>query len=122
MTNKPQVLVSSPVPYAVLYPKLVKAARAKGYALAIHGSMVRDFDLIAVPWVEDAAEPLELVFALKEVCTGVFISSRTDYLLSPDFDAREKPHGRLSWVLHLTEDGMYGPYLDIAVMPRIPKP
>lgn len=103
--------------YAVLYPALVEAARAKGYALAIHGSMTRDFDLIAVPWTEDAEPGIELVKALKEVCGGVFQSVATDYLL-PEGTPYPKPHGRTSYVIHLTEDGAFGPYLDIAVMPR----
>ena len=37
---------------AALYPDLAEIAREHGYALAVHGSLARDFDLIAVPWRE----------------------------------------------------------------------
>lgn len=40
--------------YTFLYPILCEAARACGYALAIHGTMQRDLDLVAVPWVDEA--------------------------------------------------------------------
>ena len=33
---------------------LCDVAREMGYALALHGSMNRDMDLIAVPWVVGA--------------------------------------------------------------------
>lgn len=35
--------------YACMYQELAEICRAHGYALAIHGSMARDFDLIAIP-------------------------------------------------------------------------
>lgn len=41
--------------YAHLYPSLVVDARELGYALALHGSMARDLDLVAIPWTDDAA-------------------------------------------------------------------
>jgi hypothetical protein len=37
--------------YALLYPHLVELVRPLGYALALHGSMNRDFDMVAVPWL-----------------------------------------------------------------------
>src|SRR5271154_4799160 len=34
---------------AGLYPKLAEVFRSHGYALAVHGSLASDFDLVAVP-------------------------------------------------------------------------
>ena len=42
----------APVYAAAIYPKLCGLFQKHGYALAVHGSLARDFDLIAVPWAE----------------------------------------------------------------------
>lgn len=91
-----------------IYPQLVEVARSHGYALALHGSLQRDLDLIAVPWTEAAIAPLELILKLGEV-----------FDLEPNHPIEQpgqKPHGRLSWTLPL----WWGAYLDISVMPRLP--
>jgi hypothetical protein len=85
-------------------PSLLEAATAHGYALAVHGSLSRDFDFIAVPWAESASDPHELVSALANACGGI---------PSPKRPTR-KPHGRLAWSILLG----WGPYLDVSVMPR----
>lgn len=110
--------IASPACYAVLYPALVAVARSKGYALSVHGSMTRDFDLIAVPWVPEAAEAEELIMALKAECGGVFTTVYMDEICSTTKQATAKPHGRRCWSIHLTEQGAAGPYLDISVMPK----
>lgn len=83
--------------YAAFYPMLCQIARRHGYALAIHGSLHRDLDLIAVPWVEEASEPLALIKAFKKATRTVTQSegfehlagvvalqlSRTEELLTP---------------------------------------
>ena len=50
----------SPVYAAALYPDLAAICISHGYALAVHGSLARDFDLIAVPWAAQTSPP-ELV-------------------------------------------------------------
>jgi len=51
----------SPVYAAALYPELAAVFRAHGYALAVHGSLQRDFDLVAIPWVEAPSLPTEVI-------------------------------------------------------------
>ncbi|MDR7331727.1 hypothetical protein [Roseateles asaccharophilus] len=90
-----------------IYPELAAKARELGYALALHGSLQRDLDLIAVPWTDAAVEPLTLVKALCE-CFDV----------APNHDLTKpeaKPHGRLGWSIPL----WWGAYLDLAVLPRV---
>lgn len=59
--------------YCALYPELAEIARAHGYALSIHGSLARDFDLICVPWADYVTDPEMVVeaftnkFAIKRV-------------------------------------------------------
>jgi hypothetical protein len=59
--------------YACLYPELAEITRKHGYALAAHGSMARDFDLVCIPWIEEPSDvevvvkELTKTFAIKEV-------------------------------------------------------
>ena len=70
-----------------MLPQLRKTAKKNGYALAVHGSLTRDFDLIAVPWVDKPSDPDLLSKSLVEaVCK---------FGMLPNKDAWEsKPHGR----------------------------
>lgn len=47
--------------YAGMYKELTEVARSHGYAMAVHGSMARDFDLICIPWTDTASEHLKVV-------------------------------------------------------------
>jgi hypothetical protein len=106
--------------YVALYPSLHQIAKRHGYALAVHGSLHRDFDLIAVPWVEEASSPLSLIKAFKKFTRTVTHHEETDHLVK-DCAGNIKPHGRKSYSLHVTNVGMYGGYLDISVMPMLGK-
>jgi len=86
---------------------LIAVARSKGYALAVHGSLARDIDLVAIPWTNTATPALELVQAIIESCGG-FLPSDTVW-------PRKKPHGRLCWSIHF--ETFSCPYIDLAVMP-----
>jgi hypothetical protein len=81
--------------FATMYPGLCYIARNMGYALAIHGSLQNDLDLIAVPWREQEAPKEHLVDALKdllEACLNISIE---------DKNPEEKPHGRIAYNLFM---------------------
>ncbi len=59
--------------YEAFIPGFIKAARECGYALAIHGSMERDLDLIAVPWIEKPEIPEKLAFEIAVMCKGLLV-------------------------------------------------
>ncbi len=101
--------------YCALYPLLHHIAKAHGYALAAHGSMTRDMDLVAVPWIEHASPPLKLIRAIKKATRTVTHHETQDHLV-PDCKPTQKPHGRLAYSLHVTNSGMYAGYLDISVI------
>ena len=89
-----------------IWPACVEIARSFGYALALHGSLQRDLDVIAVPWTDEASAPIDLVRALGE-----------EFDIEPNHPIDEpcvKPHGRLCWTLPL----WWGAYIDLSVMPR----
>lgn len=101
------------IPYYFLHvvPKLLPVAKRLGYAIALHGSFVRDLDVVAVPWTDEAVSAHELAEALKTEVHG--------WLVKDSHDPAVKPHGRLCWSIH-TEDGVG--YIDLSVMPRCELP
>jgi len=117
MTNIKEPISARAAAYCAIYPMLLQIAKDHGYALCVHGSLHRDFDLVAVPWVTEASEALDLIQAIKESICAVFHHEEYDHL-TPDGRPTEKPHGRVSYSLHLTNHGMHGGYLDISVMPK----
>lgn len=94
--------------YAGLYAGMAEVTRKHGYALAIHGSMARDFDLVCIPWVETASEPQAVVddlvkeFALKEIG-------------KPEM----KPHRRWVYTLRVTWGECF---LDLSFTTRVKRP
>jgi hypothetical protein len=103
--------------YCAIYPMLSQIAKDHGYALCVHGSLHRDFDLVAIPWIEEASETAELIRAIKEAVGAVFHHEEMDHV-QPDGKPTKKPHGRVAYSLHLTNHVMYGGYLDLSVMPK----
>lgn len=79
-------------------------AKEVGYALAVHGSLERDLDVIAAPWTEVAVSAQEL---LEHLADGLGAN-----LLGIE----KKPLGRLAATLQLK--GWYRP-IDISVCPRL---
>ena len=101
--------------YAVLYHGLQYVAREKGYSLAIHGSVLTDLDLVAIPWVEECCSAEALKDAIIERLG--LISVNLDQYSKEHPEPEEKPHGRLAWKLHMDAGGS----VDLSVMPRVTK-
>ncbi len=95
--------------YAMAYTKLDRIAWRHGYALALHGSMARDLDLIAVPWTDDADSPDKLMEAVRR-----FIVAKANVKYKTPSPI-QKPHGRMAYSMPI---GFEGHYLDISIMPR----
>lgn len=94
--------------FAVLWPRLQERARELGYALALHGSLGRDLDLVAVPWVESAVPAEELLRALV-----LEVGWANDGVAhGPEV----RPHGRLAWCFPVGA----GAYVDLSVLPLRP--
>lgn len=88
---------------------LRERARALGYALAVHGSLERDIDLIAVPWTAEAAAPEALANGLRQVIETLYPIG----LEHGPNDKHPKPHGRLCWSFWIRP----WTYIDLSVMP-----
>lgn len=103
--------------YMAAYPVVQEVAATLGYSIAVHGSMVSDFDLIAAPWVESAAPPEVLVEAIRSAYAHLDESDPNHNIGVTIHGPEQKPHGRLAWCI------MFGAglYIDISVLPRLPK-
>lgn len=95
--------------YVMAYVKLERLAWRHGYALALHGSMSRDLDLIAVPWTEDADPPSKLLASFRR-----FVIDKAPVKLKVGAPF-PKPHGRQAYSIPIGHDGHY---IDLSIMPR----
>jgi len=85
------------------------AAKRCGYALAVHGSQVKDFDWVAIPWTDEADGPDLLVESIARSVDALLVKEPTD-----------KPHGRRAWSIHIAHTNGRDPwYIDLSVMPRV---
>lgn len=112
--------------YELLIGPLRERAKDLGYALAVHGTLKRDIDLIACPWTNEAVDPKNFAEQLRLVVEKV-----NGYAQPGDREVSEyfldgcpggKDHGRLVWTWYLDKKGSddcHGPYIDLSVMPRI---
>ncbi len=99
--------------YAVTYAEIRDVAQKHGYALALHGSLVRDLDVIAVPWVHNASEPFELAKAICEDVGGFIVPDSKG-----ESNPTAKPYGRLAWSIHFggaSKVAGSGRYIDLSV-------
>ncbi len=101
LANKPKASYA-PV-YAAMYPEIAEIFRTHGYALAIHGSLRRDFDLIAVPWVEKPSKPEDVIAEITKTFSINLIGTGTPKL-----------HGRTAWTISV---GWGECFIDLSFMP-----
>lgn len=103
--------------YKELIEPLRQRAHELGYAITVHGTLKRDIDLVAVPWVAEASDPWTLAEALRQVAERIngfaFINPREHDDYHQAGQPGHKPHGRLVWSFHLGG----GPYIDLSVFP-----
>jgi hypothetical protein len=98
--------------YAQILPKIRAKGKELGYAIAVHGTMSRDLDLLAVPWTEEASHHSKLVKAIADAVGGYVIGNVANKG-SLD-EPTHQPHGRLSW--NICWGGKA--FIDLSVMPR----
>jgi hypothetical protein len=90
-----------------MFPMLAGIAKAHGYALALHGSLARDLDVLAAPWVEECS-PAPVLACAMACALGGFLDEGF-----PDGGPVSKPHGRVCYRLRLNA----GLYVDLSILP-----
>lgn len=119
---------AKPSLYAYYFEALKDIAKEYGYNLVVHGSMNRDLDLIAIPWINEPKDEFEMIQALhRYLSDGISFNTPADYICGT------LPGGRTGYVINLyrggyeekangetvfTPDPQY--YIDISVTP-LPK-
>lgn len=100
--------------YKSLLPIIRTAARQKGYAIGVHGSEETDFDLMAMPWTEDAEDPEQLVTFITQNLKNSFPNNP---FITKWPSVTSKPHGRLAFTIVIG----FGHYenIDLSVAPRV---
>jgi len=94
--------------YACLLPELRQIAIEHGYTLAIHGSMARDLDLIAVPWADQVKSHELMVDKMLQAIGGTIFGPMLPRI-------GEKPHGRIVYTLSILADW----FIDLSVFPPV---
>jgi hypothetical protein len=74
--------------YLSRLPAIREAAKACGYAIGLHGSGRRDFDLMAMQWIDDCATPDELAHAIAKAACGI--------VREGPYQWEKKPQGRIA--------------------------
>ena len=96
--------------YATLWEDIRNAAMDCGWAVALHGSLARDMDIMAMPWIENCTDADTMIDTIIEKCLGDNIMS--EYGKKVD---RTKPHGRVCYLIPIYDDF----YLDISIMSNL---
>jgi len=103
--------------YESKLPAIRKAAKQCGYAIAVHGSLCRDFDLIAAPWSEQHSDEQTLCKAIHKAACGL---TQESYQICTD-----KPCGRLTtmfpvcWIEYLDAPKNGTGHIDLSIMPDV---
>lgn len=99
--------------YACMWEDFRNAAMDCGWALALHGSLNSDMDIMAMPWVEDA-KPVEVMI---QSLINLFGKENVwhEYNMNKK-PFTEKPHNRNTYTISIWADF----HLDISVI-NVPK-
>lgn len=77
--------------YCAIYPDMAVLVRKHGYALSIHGSLRRDFDLVCIPWADRISTPDEVVDSIVK-----------EFGFTRDKYPTKKKHGRICYTIHIS--------------------
>ena len=91
--------------YAAMWDDIRQCAMDHGWAVALHGSLNSDMDIMAMPWVKDAVSFAELVKAIR-------LLFKDNHMIGTVITYNEKSHGRIVATIPIWADF----YLDISTM------
>lgn len=92
--------------YACMWYDIRQCAMDVGWAVALHGSLTSDMDIMAMPWVEEADTFERLIDRISKLFSENDLSRQ--YVITYE----EKPHQRVVATIPIFSDF----YLDISTM------
>lgn len=92
--------------YACMYEDIRQCAMDCGWAVALHGSLASDMDIMAMPWVDNAVSFKEMVDRVSKLFKDNELSSQ--YVITYN----EKPYNRVVATIPIFADF----YLDISTI------
>jgi hypothetical protein len=108
---------AKPIFYSYCFLSLKEIAKEKGYNLVLHGSLNRDMDLIAIPWIDNPSTELQLIQSFDEYFTGTCWENECYFYT-------KLPGNRSSYIINLNRGGEWNShvdeqwYLDISITPQ----
>lgn len=98
-----------PAMYVAYFGILQQIVNKHGYALCVHGSVVRDFDLVAVPFEDKVSSHTEVLEEIKQM-VGLENPEIVNWRM-----AGLEPHGRMCYAIECGGGG----YFDISFTPSM---
>ena len=99
-----------PAFYASMYEDIRKSAMDSGWAVALHGSLSSDMDIMAMPWTKEAIKFEELVNKISKLFDENSLSENCTITYD------EKSHNRIVATIPIWADF----YLDISTIEAVP--
>ena len=93
--------------YACIWDDFRQAAMDKGWALALHGSLASDMDIMAMPWVEGASSSDEMIEALEDC-----FDYPDDAHVFKTEKSLDNPNNRVVYTIHIHSDF----YIDLNII------
>ena len=97
--------------YLSILPTIRKVARECGYAIGVHGSVTRDFDLIAVPWIKKPLKPVTLMQRI-ELAVCQYPRKEHFHWRTVSKTVAHKAHGRVAYSIYLGRHA----YIDLSII------
>ena len=88
--------------WVFIFPKIREVAAQCGWAIGVHGSVVNDLDLMAMPWVEEHTTADNLAECIASVVTT------PEFYREPIKDNKSKPNNRVVYTIFAG-----GTYIDL---------
>lgn len=98
-----------PAMYVAYFGILEKIANEHGYALCIHGSVARDFDLVAIPFDEKIKPHKQVIDAIRKAVGMKGIVDEIHNIVG------HEPHGRTVYTIECGAGG----YFDLSFTPTL---
>jgi hypothetical protein len=98
---------AKPSLYAFYFESLKVIAKEYGYNLVLHGSMNRDLDLIAIPWVDNPKDEFEMIKHFDREINNIYCDQKSHYSFSI------LPGARKNYLININRGGRFNNYLDL---------